>query len=130
MKLCKPKRLWNFVVRILIWIIGYVYPRLWLLFFCAFSQLNLIDLIRLGEFSCFFPVGNQCNLLKWKSFSCTQENEFVEQTASNICAVDSESNEIHRFEQLRNELIELEKRVQRSTGPSENEEVLRIPWNV
>ncbi|XP_015878833.3 uncharacterized protein LOC107415073 [Ziziphus jujuba] len=54
------------------------------------------------------------------------ENEFVEQTASNICAVDSESNEINRFEHLRNELIELEKRVQRSTGQSENEEDVKL----
>lgn len=35
----------------------------------------------------------------------------------------SEPNEIRRFELLRNELIELEKRVQRSTGGSPNEEV-------
>ncbi|XP_026660984.1 uncharacterized protein LOC103708479 isoform X3 [Phoenix dactylifera] len=33
-----------------------------------------------------------------------------------------ELNEIHRFELLRNELIELEKRVQRSTNDSQNEE--------
>lgn len=36
---------------------------------------------------------------------------------------DSESNDIRRFEALRNELIELEKRVQRSTDDAENEEV-------
>ncbi|OAY78101.1 LETM1 and EF-hand domain-containing protein anon-60Da, mitochondrial [Ananas comosus] len=35
---------------------------------------------------------------------------------------DSESNDIRRFEALRNELIELEKRVQRSTDDAENEE--------
>ncbi|KAL3839311.1 hypothetical protein ACJIZ3_023902 [Penstemon smallii] len=35
---------------------------------------------------------------------------------------DSESNEIQRFELLRNELIELEKRVQRSADPCEYEE--------
>lgn len=35
----------------------------------------------------------------------------------------SEPNEIRRFELLRNELIELEKRVQRSTGGTPNEEV-------
>ncbi|KAG1342325.1 hypothetical protein COCNU_05G005540 [Cocos nucifera] len=34
---------------------------------------------------------------------------------------DLELNEIHRFELLRNELIELEKRVQRSTNDSQNE---------
>ncbi|KAL6988461.1 hypothetical protein U1Q18_014212 [Sarracenia purpurea var. burkii] len=36
--------------------------------------------------------------------------------------IDSQSNEIQRFEILRNELIELEKRVQRSADRSENEE--------
>lgn len=50
-----------------------------------------------------------------------QENEFVEQTASSLA--DSELNEFHRFELLRNELIELEKRVQRSADQSDNEEV-------
>lgn len=35
----------------------------------------------------------------------------------------SESNDIYRFELLRNELIELEKRVQRSADQSEIEEV-------
>lgn len=35
----------------------------------------------------------------------------------------SELNEIRRFEYLRHELIELEKRVQRSTDDSQNEEV-------
>ena len=34
-----------------------------------------------------------------------------------------ESNEIQRFELLRNELIELERRVERSAKQSENEEV-------
>ena len=37
--------------------------------------------------------------------------------------MDSEPNEIYRFELLRNELIELEKRVQGSTDDSLNEEV-------
>lgn len=36
---------------------------------------------------------------------------------------DLQSNEIQRFELLRNELIELEKRVQRSADQAENEEV-------
>ncbi|PON82893.1 LETM1-like [Trema orientale] len=48
------------------------------------------------------------------------ENENVEQTASS--SAESELNEIHRFELLRNELIELEKRVQRSADQSDNEE--------
>ncbi|EXB54610.1 hypothetical protein L484_019182 [Morus notabilis] len=53
------------------------------------------------------------------------ENEFVEQTASSLA--DSELNEFHRFELLRNELIELEKRVQRSADQSDNEEDIELP---
>lgn len=45
-----------------------------------------------------------------------------QQTASQVIA-DSESNEIHRFELLRNELMELEKRVQKSTDRCGYEEV-------
>lgn len=56
-----------------------------------------------------------------KLFSFLQENEFVEKTASG--SAESELNEIHRFELLRNELIELEKRVQRNADQSDNEEV-------
>lgn len=52
-----------------------------------------------------------------------QENECVGQTSSDIDVPDSESNEMWRFELLRNELIELENRVQRSTDQSDNEEV-------
>lgn len=47
----------------------------------------------------------------------------MEQNTSNADVADSESNEIRRFELLRNELIELERRVQRSADQSENEEV-------
>ena len=54
-----------------------------------------------------------------------QESECVD-TTSNIDVADSESNEILRFELLRNELIELEKRVQRSANQSESEEVFLI----
>lgn len=52
---------------------------------------------------------------------CIQENEFDGQTASSL--VDSELSESHRFELLRKELIELEKRVQGSADQSDNEEV-------
>lgn len=55
-----------------------------------------------------------------------QENEYIEQTATSVGVANSESNEIHRFELLRNELIELEKRVQRSADQSENEVVYLI----
>jgi hypothetical protein len=51
-----------------------------------------------------------------------QEN-YIEQSTPDVGVVDQESNEIHRFELLRNELMELEKRVQRSAYQSENNEV-------
>ncbi|XP_021289058.1 uncharacterized protein LOC110420174 isoform X1 [Herrania umbratica] len=50
-------------------------------------------------------------------------NEFIEENTSNICIADSEQNEIRRFEQLRNELIELEKRVKRSADQSAYEDI-------
>lgn len=50
-----------------------------------------------------------------------QENEFVEQSGSSF--VDSDINELRRFELLRSELMELEKRVQRSADQSDDEEV-------
>ena len=52
-----------------------------------------------------------------------QGNEFIEQNTSNVGIADSEPNEIRRFEQLRIELIELEKRVKRSADQSAYEEV-------
>lgn len=51
-----------------------------------------------------------------------QEN-YVGQSNSNVS--DLESSEIRRFELLRNELMELEKRVQRSAYQSENEVCLK-----
>lgn len=50
-----------------------------------------------------------------------QGNEYIDLTTSNKGVANSESNEIYRFEVLRNELIELKKRVQRSADQSENE---------
>ena len=47
----------------------------------------------------------------------------IGQTTTSMGIGESESNEIHRFELLRNELMELEKRVQKSTDQYENEEV-------
>ena len=46
-----------------------------------------------------------------------------------MSVAESESNEIQRFEILRKELIELEKRVQRSTDQSENDEVSLNDFN-
>ncbi|KAK2400942.1 LETM1 protein [Trifolium repens] len=49
---------------------------------------------------------------------------YIEQSTPDVGVVDQESNEIHRFELLRNELMELEKRVQISAYQSENNEDL------
>ncbi|XP_027366329.1 uncharacterized protein LOC113872737 isoform X3 [Abrus precatorius] len=49
-----------------------------------------------------------------------------EQSAANLGVVDQEPNEIRRFELLRNELIELEERVQRSAYQSEENEDLLV----
>ncbi|KAL0842704.1 hypothetical protein Bca101_015949 [Brassica carinata] len=49
-------------------------------------------------------------------------DEYIERSREDVDSVDSESSEIYRFELLRNELIELEKRVQGSTDESVNEE--------
>lgn len=48
------------------------------------------------------------------------------QSTTNAGIEDCESNEIHRFELLRNELMELEKRVRKSTDQYENEEVCLV----
>ena len=44
-------------------------------------------------------------------------------TVANVEKKDMESNDILRFEQLRRELIELEKRVQKSADDAQKEEV-------
>ncbi|KAL1196958.1 hypothetical protein V5N11_024756 [Cardamine amara subsp. amara] len=49
-------------------------------------------------------------------------DEYFEKSSENVDSGDSKPNEIYRFELLRNELIELEKRVQGSTDESANEE--------
>lgn len=54
------------------------------------------------------------------------EDEVIQQSSSIISATDAEPNEIDRFEQLRNELMELEKRVKKSADQSENEELTAI----
>ncbi|KAI3871956.1 hypothetical protein MKX03_016729 [Papaver bracteatum] len=59
-----------------------------------------------------------------KAESGSLEGESLGQaTASDMGYTDSDSNEIRRFELLRRELIELEKRVQRSSKQSENEDI-------
>ena len=58
-----------------------------------------------------------------------QDDECFEQRTAGTVSSYSESNEIQRFELLRNELIELEKRVQKSSDRSEYEEVsFDIQW--
>lgn len=52
-----------------------------------------------------------------------QGGEYIGKPSGNLLSIDSEPNEISRFEILRNELIELEKRVKRSTDQSVDEEV-------
>ncbi|KAL0657140.1 hypothetical protein Bca4012_077724 [Brassica carinata] len=49
-------------------------------------------------------------------------DECIERSREKIDSLDSEPNEIYRFELLMNEMIELEKRVQRSTNEPINEE--------
>ncbi|KAJ6330523.1 hypothetical protein OIU76_009169 [Salix suchowensis] len=48
------------------------------------------------------------------------------QSTTNAGIEECESNEIHRFELLRNELMELEKRVRKSTDQYENEEDIKV----
>ncbi|VVA97249.1 unnamed protein product [Arabis nemorensis] len=50
------------------------------------------------------------------------EDEYIGKSSGNLLSLDSEPNEISRFETLRNELIELEMRVKRSTDQSVDEE--------
>uniref|UniRef100_A0A1J3IT51 Mitochondrial distribution and morphology protein 38 n=1 Tax=Noccaea caerulescens TaxID=107243 RepID=A0A1J3IT51_NOCCA len=50
-------------------------------------------------------------------------DEYTGKYSGNLISMDSETNEISRFEILRNELIELEMRVKRSTDQSVDEEV-------
>ncbi|XP_058207438.1 uncharacterized protein LOC131320674 isoform X1 [Rhododendron vialii] len=55
------------------------------------------------------------------------DDELFRKSASSMGVEDLQSNEIQRFELLRNELIELEKRVQRSADQAENEEE-EVKW--
>lgn len=54
----------------------------------------------------------------------------IGQTTTSMGIGELESNEIRRFELLRNELMELEKRVQKSTDQYENEEVCLMLFNI
>ncbi|KAF8397942.1 hypothetical protein HHK36_016868 [Tetracentron sinense] len=56
----------------------------------------------------------------------TENEPFEQATTANMSDTNSESDEILRFELLRHELIELEKRVQRSADQSDNEEDIKI----
>lgn len=52
-----------------------------------------------------------------------QGGDIVGNPSGDLLRIDSEPNEISRFEILRNELIELEMRVKRSTAQSIDDEV-------
>lgn len=52
-----------------------------------------------------------------------QGGDIVGKSSGDLLRMDSEPNEISRFEILRNELIELEMRVKRSTAQSIDDEV-------
>lgn len=52
-----------------------------------------------------------------------QVDEYTGKYSGNLISMDWETNEISRFEILRNELIELEMRVKRSTDQSVDDEV-------
>ncbi|GLT62715.1 hypothetical protein SLA2020_353310 [Shorea laevis] len=56
-------------------------------------------------------------------------NEVVQQNTSNTGAVGTEPNEIHRFKQLRDELMELERCVKRGADQSENEEEIKVTYD-
>lgn len=51
------------------------------------------------------------------------QEDSIGRHTSDIGVTNTELNEFHRFELLRNELMELEKRVQRSSEESEIDEV-------
>lgn len=73
---------------------------------------------------CFIQPFSVCCMVKVLRISYNmQEVENFEKSRENVDSVDSKPNEIYRFELLKNELIELEKRVQGSTDDSVNEEV-------
>ena len=90
-------------------------------FVCSLHYMNFLSDI-IGESSCFFE---ECFYRNF-SFGMQENGSFG---LSGRPCVDSEksgSNDIHRFELLRSELMELEKRVQISTTESENEEVISM----
>lgn len=55
-----------------------------------------------------------------------QDDESIKQAAENTGTTVSKSDEIQRFEILRSELVELERRVKKSADPNEYEEVFSM----
>ena len=86
---------------------------------------HILYLIFFGNISAYsvFTRSEDTLLKGFSFFRNKQVDEYTERSRENVDSVDSESNEIYRFELLRNELIELEKRVQGSTDESVKEEV-------
>ncbi|KAJ0027389.1 hypothetical protein Pint_36101 [Pistacia integerrima] len=90
------------------------------------SELSVVDeYLQKFFFSSWDNSVDAVDQTSWTGW-CVQGNEYIELTTSNIDVANSECNEIRRFELLRNELIELEKRVQRSADRSENEEDVKV----
>ncbi|GFP97208.1 hypothetical protein PHJA_001864900 [Phtheirospermum japonicum] len=73
-----------------------------------------------GLWSFFIPRPNKPSVLS--SSAANDSNEIFEQETANNEVADSESDEIQRFELLRSELMELEKRVQKSADRYEYDE--------
>uniref|UniRef100_A0A453RVB2 Uncharacterized protein n=1 Tax=Aegilops tauschii subsp. strangulata TaxID=200361 RepID=A0A453RVB2_AEGTS len=71
----------------------------------------------------------------WDIFGTTSGRKIVpaqeavdqDASATKVDQIDMESNDIRRFEQLRRELIELERRVQKSTDGARKEEETEVP---
>lgn len=58
-----------------------------------------------------------------------QDDGSVKQASENTGTTVSKSDEIQRFEILRSELVELERRVKKSADPDECEEVFSMFYN-
>ncbi|KAG5253062.1 leucine zipper-EF-hand-containing transmembrane [Salix suchowensis] len=71
-------------------------------------------------------ISEQQQYLKGNGRKSADGDADIGQTTTSMGIGESESNEIRRFELLRNELMELEKRVQKSTDQYENEEDIKV----
>lgn len=90
-------------------------------FVCSLHYINFLADID-GASSCFFE---ECFYRNF-SFGMQENGSFGLSGRPSVDSEKSGSNDIHRFELLRSELMELEKRVQISTTESEIEEVISM----